>query len=49
VWANCFFEDAAKAFVEGDVDEVEPTSVEPGCVEASGISMLRGDGVEFNE
>jgi hypothetical protein len=48
VSADRFLKDTAYAFVEGDVNEIEPASVEPGRVEAPGVGVLRGNGVEFD-
>ena len=47
--ANSLLKDTAYAFVEGDVNEVEPATVESGRVQAPGIGVLCGYGVEFDE
>jgi hypothetical protein len=49
VRAYSLLKDTADAFIEGDVNEVEPATVEPGRVQAPGVGVLRGNGVEFDE
>jgi hypothetical protein len=49
VRANSFLKDSADAFVEGDVNEVEPAAVESGRMQTPGIGVLCGNGVEFDE